>query len=1232
MNIDQAGIPFPGSENLWETKGVFSDHYMRSRLKDSDLWPDREVVKPLWGFSKNLWEKKQIGLAKGNEALTEQELLEPVMTALGFAFLPKKTIPGERKEPDFLLFADEEAKDSVFEKSTREQYEVAISVVEAKKVNHPLGAPSKKETPGKFPHQQIREYLEDAIDERSNSYFDWAILTNGNLWRLYCRHVPSSSYFEFDFARAVQSLEDFCYFVALFRPEAFVRDSEGKCPLDYLRGEALQVQSELEDDLRERVFTILEELANGFYHWEENGITEKDLPQLYKNCLIFLYRLLFVLYCEGRGLLPARPRVVKGASLYLERFSLTRLQSKVRNPERGFDEAFPYFYEQVLRLFRLINGDDKRLNDRCRVPRYNGGLFSHREHPQIDEWRIGEFTVARVLRGLMYSQMPTAPGGQRSLDFGETIDYADLEVRQLGSIYEGLLEHHLEVEDGRVVLKGDKSERKATGTYYTPDYIVRYIVEKTLQPLCDRIDRLPGVQKAKAGRTEDNSFADEILRLNILDPAMGSGHFLVRATEFLADEIVYHPTTTLQIEEVKRGLSHEEAEIAYWRRRVVESCIYGVDLNPLAVELAKLSLWLTCIAVNQPLSFLDHHFRPGNSLVGANLSELGHLPVKKRTTQIPFAFGPNLPKAVSEAIGALQDIEGMVTKDVTIVKEKETRWKEEVRDRLTPYKMVADSWTSTFFELDITDTDYQHLAKLIISNPRARTKEAKHREKQLEPYHHTFKKAAKRRFFHWDFEFPEVFFGKDGSRKENGGFDAVIGNPPYVRIQQMKKAVPLEVELYRNRYEAASKGNYDVYVVFVEKGLSLLNPDGILGFILPHKFFTSQYGRELRRMISAGRHLSHVVHFGAQQVFAHGTTYTCLLFLTKSGADVFSVELADDLDNWRDSREAQADTASAGHLSSDEWHFVVGEDAVLFRRLWEMPYKLGDVADIFVGLQTSADDVYIMDFVEHERETLRLRSRALNDYVNLEKGLLFPLISGTDVKRYCPLPKRQHIIFPYHLENEKAKLMTLDEIAEKCPNIVDYLIKNRNRLEDREKGKFKTDTWYRYGRSQNIGIQHRVKICVPRLVASLHAGIDQNGDYFLDNVDVGGISLKPRFKYHHPRYLLGLINSKLLRWFFPFISAPFRGGWWSANKQFLSKLPFRTIEFSDSTDKSRHDRMVELVDQMLELHKQLTEAQMETDRRPIEEEIETTDREIDQLVHELYGLTEEEIKIVEEGA
>ena len=167
---------------------------------------------------------------------------------------------------------------------------------------------------------------------------------------------------------------------------------------------------------------------------------------------------------------------------------------------------------------------------------------------------------------------------------------------------------------------------------------------------------------------------------------------------------------------------------------------------------------------------------------------------------------------------------------------------------------------------------------------------------------------------------------------------------------------------------------------------------------------------------------------------------------------------------------------------------------------------------------------------------------------------------------------------------------------------------------------------------KNMARQSHKKICVPRLVESLYATYDYNGEYFLDNVDVGGITLKSPYQDQGSSYLLGLLNSKLLRWYFPFISVPFRGGWLSANRQFISLLPIRTTNFSETVEQTQHDRVVTLVEQMLASNKKLSDAVMENERISLRDEISRIDQEIDKLVYELYGLTDEEIKIAEAGS
>ncbi len=893
-NPGQKNLPLPEFQKLWETKGLFSEHYIRTKLKESSVWPQEEEVKPVWEFCKNLWNKLYITLARSDEELTRQEFLEPVLSKLGFVHLRNKPLPIGRKEPDYLLFEDEATKDKVLSREQTTRYTAAISLMEAKKVNHPLGAVSRHETPGKFPHQQVREYLDRAVDSTGEPYFNWAILTNGNCWRLYCRNVHPDYYFELNFEQAVKSFENFKLFIALFQSNVFVKDAEGRCALDYLREETLQHQTKLESDLRKRVFTLLERLANGFYLQPENKISENNLDELYANSLIFLYRLLFILYAEGRDLLPAKLSGPGSNIKYRKKYSLNELIPQLRNPLEFSSDVFTGLYEKLLGLFHLINGDQPSRNKACDVPLYNGGLFNHKEYPLLEKWRIGERTLADVLQGLMFSNIPVGRGEQDNLNFGETIDYADLEVRQLGSIYEGLLEKHLELkDDGHLKLEGDKTQRKATGTYYTPDYIVQYIVKNTVEPLCAEIDKSPEVQNATKKNVKDNFFAKEVLKLNILDPAMGSGHFLVRATEFLAEKIVNHPTTQFQTESVSnklsreeivsygkipimKGLSHEQEEISYWRRRVVESCIYGIDLNPLAVELSKLSLWLTCIAADQPLSFLDHHLRPGNSIIGAKLKDLGGFTDKKNKKQISLPFGPNLQNEVSKSIEALNSIEETESRNIPDIKQKESIWQKDVRDKLKPYRTVADLWTSTFFGSEIDEIVYQHLAKLLVSNPKPHTKEAKELKKVLKSHFASFEIAKKKRFFHWELEFPEVFFNKDGIFKENPGFDAVIGNPPYIRFHNLSVD---EIPYFSRNFNYGT-GQFNAFSLLMEKGFEKLKNSGYLGFIIPDLFLRGLQYEKLRKMFLQKVKIAHIVELG-DKVFIGVQMPTCLFLYKK---------------------------------------------------------------------------------------------------------------------------------------------------------------------------------------------------------------------------------------------------------------------------------------------------------------------------------------------------------------
>jgi hypothetical protein len=612
-----------------------------------------------------------------------------------------------------------------------------------------------------------------------------------------------------------------------------------------------------------------------------------------------------VLYAEGRGLLPVNPSGYGSNKAYRERFSLAGIVSDLRDKTKFSDNAFTDLYERLLKLFHLINGDNPKQNEATRVTRYNGGLFNPDLHPGVEQWRVGDRAMADVLRQLVFAQPPARRSAkQQQISTDEAIDYASLEVRQLGDIYEGLLGAHLAetAATKRLELQNEEGRNHRQGIYYTPDWIVRYLLQETVQPLLIEIEGSPAVQAAIKAKSEEkkrnNSFALAVLRLNLVDPAMGSGHFLVRATEWLADRVVDHPTTKVMTEQIVHagpsrrtkedirkanrvpvppGVPQQQAETAYWRRRVVEACIYGVDVNPLAVELAKLSLWLTCIAAEEPLNFLDHHLRHGNSLLWTSPDEMSHHPFvtdeeKKQVTA--FDIGNRLPATLQAVIAENVNIERTASTEMELVKEKEKGWKE-VRAKLAPFLNCADFWLAALVGLPIDEGGYRLLVLSEVS-PNELTNAEKLTAKKLRGFlaDEFAQKKAGLTPFHWQLEFPDVFYEPDGSHRSSTtcGFDAVLGNPPYISTQTSS------AEGWPAALDKRSGYLEDLYVHFTDLGFHLLRPGGGFGFIVSDTFFTLASKRRMREMLQG--HL--LTHLGQCDPF--DATVDAAIFVARKGA------------------------------------------------------------------------------------------------------------------------------------------------------------------------------------------------------------------------------------------------------------------------------------------------------------------------------------------------------------
>jgi hypothetical protein len=871
--IDQIELDLGEGPPLWRVSGLFSDYYLKSQLKNCSWWPTDEAAADIWKDCAAVIKENVQWLSETDtsEQDCRQELIDRILSYLGYAWSDniRMPLPRQDMEPDYFLYATDKDKAAALRRGRSGRFTAAISILEAKKYGLELSRRSTQSE--RYPHQQIRDYLQEAQS------FGWGILTNGRLWRLYCRDARPSEFLEVNLEVAIQDLESFKLFLALFSPDAIVQDSSTRCRLDYARESSTLAQTQLEDDMRHRVFGIIEILARGFTENPTNDGASENLQRLYDNCLILLYRLLFLLYAESRRLLPIEP--MTGG--YYRKLSLSRLQPLLRDQAEFGSLTQTRLYHELKELFHIINGSDESANSEFRVPRYNGGLFDPSVHPDLEKWSICDSALADVLRGLFFGAA-SGPGQLGPLGILESVNYAGLSVRQLGSIYEGLLEHHLVREDNRIVLASAKHDRRVSATYYTPAHIVKYIVDSAIGPLLDSLEGMPTIAQGVP-----DSFANAALGLCICDPAMGSGHFLVEAASYIAERIAFHSTTSPKTNSTSDEVQEME-EIQYWRRKVVECCVFGVDVNPLAVELSKLSLWLTTLSSHQPLNFLDHHLRCGNSLIGARLASIGNLGhARKRKAsegdQLSIDFSLDLHNSISRALMEIAVIESAGSEDLASVKEKERRWTIEILPELACFKAVADLWTSTYFGAPLDEFKYLEKAKSALGGDVDQDVGAL---------------ASEKRFFHWELEFPEVFFNGDGSYKEIPGFNAIIGNPPYDVISEREQAKEVEKEksFYKSQghLHPALGGKLNLYRLFMAQAMSLLADDGVHSFIVPMNVLADEQSRRIRVRILNGWRLVVVEAFPQKddphnRVFPEAKLPTCIYVIRKSSPSRFVV-------------------------------------------------------------------------------------------------------------------------------------------------------------------------------------------------------------------------------------------------------------------------------------------------------------------------------------------------------
>jgi type I restriction-modification system DNA methylase subunit len=778
-------------------------------------------------------------------------------------------------------------------------------------------------------------------------------------------------------------------------------------------------------------------------------------------------------------------------------------------------------YEDLVTLFR--RADD----------RYNSGLFHFKEEKNAgsaaDSLTLGLNVDDKVLRDILGSlYYPESP-----------YVFSEIPSDILGQVYERFLGKVIRLTAGHQAKVEEKPEvRKAGGVYYTPTYIVEYIVRNTVGRLLDTRFDFAGAPLSATGK--ERMTPKDVARLKILDPACGSGTFPLGAYQYLLD---WHLKWYTEHEPEKwlkgRNPAIYEGRDGYRlttsrKKEILLNNIYGVDIDLQAVEVTKLSLLLKVLEgeseesigsqlglfQERALPDLGNNIKCGNSLIGPDYFE---------GRQLTMGF----------------------------------------TDEEERYRVNA---------------------------------------------------------FDWKAEFPQVFI--------QGGFDVVIGNPPYLRIQGLQENYNNQIEYFVEKYKSAVK-RFDLYLLFIERAFQFLRKDGRLGFICPHKFINSDFGSGLRNFLIDNSAIEEFISFGNNLIFEQASTYTGLLFLSNSQSPNFHYfefenmpisELPKRLD------DLSYDKFTAYELkgfTDKPWILTKKNVPSILQTLSRQPLTLGDICDhIMVGVQSGIDNIHVLKFeAELPNNLLQLLSERAGHSIEIEKDLVKPFLRGEDVDRFENPKNLYYCIYPYELVKGKTKILSESELAKRFPKGYSYLKDYKKELaEIRERQKTNTTYWYSCHRSRDMNVFESERIITPEISLGCNMTIAPVGLYHNTKV----YSIVPSEKQKESKYYwLGILNSRVLWWFLSNTGYVLRGGYFVFKTNYLKPFPIRTINFSDPEDKARHDRMVSLVERMLELHKMLAQAKSPRDREFLEREIRSRDGEIDRLVYELYGLTEEEVRIVE---
>lgn len=750
-------------------------------------------------------------------------------------------------------------------------------------------------------------------------------------------------------------------------------------------------------------------------------------------------------------------------------------------------------------LSEVKNYDELKVRFKAAEVRYNSGLFDLVESGSATKLAVGSDALLSVFKDLYYPHSP--------------YDFAVVESAVLGEIYEQFLAHRIMVGDEVIMVQ--KPEIAASdGVVTTPRQVVDRIVDEAVSSLLDGME------------------PDGLDRLQIVDPACGSGMFLLsvyeRLLRFCLEWYSAQGGSGFPIYEDRSGTP----KLTLWeRKRILTSCVFGVDIDPYAVEVAKFSLLLKVLedleplAIDEELSFrrkalpnINANVVCGNSLVGPDFASYDPDSIKDGT--------------------------------------------------------------------------------LVAVNP-----------------------------LDWRTAFPQVF--------ALGGFSAVIGNPPYIRIQNMVQYAPREVLFFQRKnseYKTATQKSFDKYYLFLEKSLGLLRPGGRVGMIVSQKFTTIKTGKPLRRILTEGSHVSKIVHFGVAQVFPQRSTYTCILILAKDGSQSVEAELVQDLNAWTKGESGTVTSLQAAELTGAPWVFVPPDIQRTFMKARHAPgvVRLGNIAPPYVGIQTSNDGVYVIPSGDEDADYVYKTNPGKTRWA-IERGILKPFLNDVSLLPFGTVKANAHLIFPYRMVDGRPEPLTESELKDAYPHCWEYLNAHKEELAKRSVHGLTPETWTRFGRSQNLRIfggDARSRLVVRVLTLEPIYALDTAGTVISGGGNGPYYAIEPVITDLSPLYLMAILSHPVIEGMVRSRTSRFRGGYYSHGKQFLEDLPIRILSQDVPDECSAYDAIVSKAGQVMATTEAVAKARTNAHRDAYKRTLPMLRLELDALVSAIYGLDVAETEAV----